>query len=196
MPATPSSVAGPKAEPKPESASTMPTTAGKDDTGASSHPPPVSASASPPVNWDSVFSGPLPASASSSTETASLDLAAISIHDSDEDRFVNDYESEREDSPPEKKMGGAEVVHPYNDARVIAGQGTIGFELLEQAPELDAIVVPTSGGGMLTGIALAAKAALGRAQKGGGREGIPPRKRDGRQAYACLTCPHGTSTGG
>ena len=42
-----------------------------------------------------------------------------------------------------ERMGGAELVPPYNDARVIAGQGTISIELLEQAPELEAIVVPT-----------------------------------------------------
>eukprot|EP00658_Telonema_sp_P-2_P063632 TRINITY_DN52392_c0_g1_i2.p1 TRINITY_DN52392_c0_g1~~TRINITY_DN52392_c0_g1_i2.p1 ORF type:complete len:340 (+),score=81.60 TRINITY_DN52392_c0_g1_i2:200-1219(+) len=56
------------------------------------------------------------------------------------------------------RMGGATMVHPYNDPAVIAGQGTIAVELLQQLPELDAILVPTSGGGMLGGIAIAAKA--------------------------------------
>jgi serine racemase len=55
------------------------------------------------------------------------------------------------------RMGGAALVHPYNDDPVIAGQGTIGLELMEQVPGLDAILVPVSGGGMITGIALAAK---------------------------------------
>eukprot|EP00656_Telonema_subtile_P025379 TRINITY_DN27461_c0_g1_i2.p1 TRINITY_DN27461_c0_g1~~TRINITY_DN27461_c0_g1_i2.p1 ORF type:complete len:335 (+),score=64.28 TRINITY_DN27461_c0_g1_i2:128-1132(+) len=55
------------------------------------------------------------------------------------------------------RMGGASVVHPYDHVDVIAGQGTIALELLEQVPELDAILVPTSGGGMLTGIAAAAR---------------------------------------
>jgi len=50
-------------------------------------------------------------------------------------------------------------IHPYNDPEVIAGQGTIGFEMLDAAPELDTIVVPVGGGGMIAGIALAAKAA-------------------------------------
>ena len=49
-------------------------------------------------------------------------------------------------------MGGAALVHPYNDAATIAGQGTIGLEMLEQVPDLDAILVPTSGGGMLAGV--------------------------------------------
>ncbi|KAJ4849339.1 hypothetical protein Tsubulata_010249 [Turnera subulata] len=52
---------------------------------------------------------------------------------------------------------GAVLVHPYNDARIISGQGTISLELLEQAPHLDAIVVPISGGGLISGVALAAK---------------------------------------
>jgi threonine dehydratase len=49
-------------------------------------------------------------------------------------------------------------VHPYEDERVIAGQGTVGLEMLEQVPELDALVVPVGGGGLISGIALAAKA--------------------------------------
>ncbi|MBI4609769.1 MAG: threonine ammonia-lyase [Candidatus Rokubacteria bacterium] len=49
-------------------------------------------------------------------------------------------------------------VHPFDDPRVIAGQGTIGLELLEQCPDLDAIVVPVGGGGLVAGIAVAVKA--------------------------------------
>jgi threonine dehydratase len=52
----------------------------------------------------------------------------------------------------------ATFIHPYNDARVIAGQATVGVEILEQVTELDAIVAPVGGGGLLAGIALAAKA--------------------------------------
>ena len=51
---------------------------------------------------------------------------------------------------------GATLVHPYDDPLVIAGQGTLALELLEEVPDLDAIVAPVSGGGMLSGIALAA----------------------------------------
>jgi threonine dehydratase len=49
-------------------------------------------------------------------------------------------------------------VHPYDDAHVIAGQGTLALEMLEDAPELDALVVPIGGGGLISGIAIAAKA--------------------------------------
>jgi threonine dehydratase len=52
---------------------------------------------------------------------------------------------------------GAHLVHPYNDVRVIAGQGTAALELLEQAPDLDFIVTPASGGGLLSGTAIVAK---------------------------------------
>ena len=48
-------------------------------------------------------------------------------------------------------------VHPYDDPKIIAGQGTIGFEMLEDQPELDTIVVPIGGGGIISGIAIAAK---------------------------------------
>lgn len=51
---------------------------------------------------------------------------------------------------------GAHLVHPFNDARVIAGQGTAALELLRSAPDIDTIVVPVSGGGLLAGTALAA----------------------------------------
>jgi threonine dehydratase len=54
---------------------------------------------------------------------------------------------------------GWTMVHPFDDPLVIAGQGTIGLELLEDSPQLDTVVVPLSGGGLLAGIALALKSA-------------------------------------
>lgn len=55
------------------------------------------------------------------------------------------------------KRTGAVPIHPYNDARIIAGQGTAAVELLEDYPELDIILTPVGGGGLLSGTALAAK---------------------------------------
>jgi len=52
---------------------------------------------------------------------------------------------------------GLEMIHPYNDPLVIAGQGTIGLELLEEFPEMDTVIVPLSGGGLLGGIAFTLK---------------------------------------
>jgi threonine dehydratase len=53
---------------------------------------------------------------------------------------------------------GLVFVHPYDDPKVMAGQGTIALEMLSDAPELDQIVVPIGGGGLISGIAVAAKA--------------------------------------
>ena len=52
---------------------------------------------------------------------------------------------------------GAVVVHPYNDERIMAGQGTCAKELLEDHPELDVIISPVSGGGLLSGTLLSSK---------------------------------------
>ena len=53
---------------------------------------------------------------------------------------------------------GATLIHPYDDPRVIAGQGTVGLEIDEQAQELDAVIVPVGGGGLLSGCLAALKA--------------------------------------
>lgn len=55
------------------------------------------------------------------------------------------------------KETGSTFVHPFDDEMVIAGQGTIGLELFEQLPNLDAVVVPIGGGGLISGIALCIK---------------------------------------
>ena len=52
---------------------------------------------------------------------------------------------------------GLTFVHPYDDPRVIAGQGTLGFEILEAVPDIDCLIVPIGGGGLISGIAIAAK---------------------------------------
>ena len=52
---------------------------------------------------------------------------------------------------------GYTFIHPFNDEDVIAGQGTIALELIEQLPDLDAIIVPIGGGGLISGIAYTAK---------------------------------------
>ena len=60
-----------------------------------------------------------------------------------------------------EKLGrerGLLPVHPYDDREVIAGQGTIGLEMLTERPDLEALIVPIGGGGLISGIAVAAKA--------------------------------------
>jgi threonine dehydratase len=53
---------------------------------------------------------------------------------------------------------GAALIHPYNDERVIAGQGTAALELLEDIPDLDVVIAPVGGGGLLSGTAIAVHA--------------------------------------
>ena len=56
-----------------------------------------------------------------------------------------------------KEEYGYTFIHPFNDERVIAGQGTIGLELLDQLPYMDAVIVPIGGGGLISGVAFALK---------------------------------------
>jgi threonine dehydratase len=53
--------------------------------------------------------------------------------------------------------GGKFFIHPFDDEQVIAGQGTIGLEILEEVPEVEAIIVPMGGGGLISGIATIVK---------------------------------------
>lgn len=56
-----------------------------------------------------------------------------------------------------EKAEGRTFIHPFDDEDVIAGQGTIGLELLEQLPDMDAVIVPIGGGGLIAGIAFVIK---------------------------------------
>ena len=56
-----------------------------------------------------------------------------------------------------QKEHGYTFVHPFDDPKVIAGQGTIGLEILEEMPDLDAVIVPIGGGGLISGVAFAIK---------------------------------------
>lgn len=69
------------------------------------------------------------------------------------------YDEAMEQSFGLQKEQGLTMIEPFDDPLVIAGQGTVGLELLEQAPEIDTAVIPLSGGGLFSGVALALKAA-------------------------------------
>ncbi|MFV0497983.1 MAG: threonine ammonia-lyase [Candidatus Fimivivens sp.] len=56
-----------------------------------------------------------------------------------------------------QQQTGATFIHPFDDPHVIAGQGTIGLEILDQLPQVEAVVVPIGGGGLISGIACAIK---------------------------------------
>lgn len=67
------------------------------------------------------------------------------------------YDEAYEHAKKLEKEHGFTFVHPYQDPYVIAGQGTIGLEMLEVVPDLDTVVVPIGGGGLISGVALAIK---------------------------------------
>jgi len=68
-----------------------------------------------------------------------------------------DYDEAEQQAREMAARSGALFISPYNDADVIHGQGTIAVEMLETVPQLDALLVPTGGGGLLAGVALAAR---------------------------------------
>lgn len=70
-------------------------------------------------------------------------------------RDYNEAEAKAKEIGAER---GMTFVHAFDDADVIAGQGTLGLEIMEDLPEVDTIVVPVGGGGLISGVAIAAKA--------------------------------------
>jgi threonine dehydratase len=67
------------------------------------------------------------------------------------------YDEAFEEAMRRRIEEGQTFIHPFDDAEVIAGQGTIALELLEQVPDIEAVVVPVGGGGLISGIACALK---------------------------------------
>jgi threonine dehydratase len=70
----------------------------------------------------------------------------------------HDYDEAYAEARRREAETGAVFVHPFDDPAVIAGQGTLGLELVEQVPDLEAVVVPVGGGGLIAGVAVAVKA--------------------------------------
>jgi threonine dehydratase len=79
--------------------------------------------------------------------------------------------------------GGLAFVHPYDDPAIVAGQGTLGLELLEDVPDLAQVVIPVGGGGLCAGVAVAIKAAR------------PDVRIVGVQAAACAPYPESLRRG-
>ncbi|MEF3301624.1 threonine ammonia-lyase [Paenibacillus sp. GYB003] len=67
------------------------------------------------------------------------------------------YDEAFEEANRIARSEGATLVHAFDDPHVIAGQGTVGLEILDDLPDVEAILVPVGGGGLISGIALAAK---------------------------------------
>ena len=85
--------------------------------------------------------------------------------------------------------GGQALVHPFDQPEVIAGQGTIGLELLEQCPEMDVVVVPVGGGGLISGIAAAIKEVRPEVRVVGVESSALPAALRAREAGELVTIP-------
>jgi threonine dehydratase len=84
-------------------------------------------------------------------------VEAIESYGADIVKYGKDYDEAYSKALEIQKEAGATFVHPFEDPFVVAGQGTIGLELLEDIPDLNAIIVPVGGGGLISGISIAAK---------------------------------------
>ena len=71
--------------------------------------------------------------------------------------FGESYDEAGEHAQDIRRQLDLVLVHPFNDLEVMAGQGTMGKEMLEEVPDLDALIVPIGGGGLIAGVATAAK---------------------------------------
>jgi threonine dehydratase len=84
---------------------------------------------------------------------------------------------------------GQALIHPFDMEPVIAGQGTIGLELLEQCPEMEVVIVPVGGGGLISGIAMAIKEMRPDVRVVGVESSALPAALRAREAHARVTIP-------
>jgi threo-3-hydroxy-L-aspartate ammonia-lyase len=89
-----------------------------------------------------------PPSKRAATEGYGAEVLEFDRYTDDRDGMVRDLARER----------GLTLVHPYDEPYVMAGQGTVALELLEEVPDLDVVLVPVGGGGLISGVATAVKA--------------------------------------
>ena len=80
-------------------------------------------------------------------EDLGAEVKIIGTNSDEADLYAREY----------SKKNNITLIHPFDDPMVIAGQGTVGLEMLEDFPEVDTVIIPTSGGGLIGGIALAIK---------------------------------------
>jgi threonine dehydratase len=85
--------------------------------------------------------------------------------------------------------GGLTYIHGFNDPAVIAGQGTIGLELLDQVPALEAVIVPVGGGGLIAGVSLAIKSLRPQIQVIGVEAELMPSFTEALAAGQVIACP-------
>ena len=97
-------------------------------------------------------------------DAPSTKLSAIRRHGADLRADGRDYDDAERMAKRFAEETGAEFISPYNDADVITGAATVGLEMFEQVPGLEAIVVPIGGGGLISGVATVAKAIAPRCE--------------------------------
>ncbi len=97
-------------------------------------------------------------------EAPETKLAAIRRHGADLRAVGSDYDAAERLAKAHAAESGAEYVSPYSDPDVIAGAATVALEIFEDAPETTALVVPVGGGGLISGVALVAKAINSRCE--------------------------------
>ena len=97
------------------------------------------------------------------------------------------YDEACEEAIRRRLSEGRTFIHPFDDAEVISGQGTIALELLEQVPDIEAVVVPIGGGGLIGGIACALKETNPRIRVIGVEPGSLPSMLRAREAGAPVT---------
>ena len=90
--------------------------------------------------------------------TPLLKVNGVKSHGAEVVLFGNNYDEAYSRAREIASINNMTFVHPFEDDEVIAGQGTIALEILAKEPHIDAIVVPVGGGGLISGIAIAAKA--------------------------------------
>jgi threonine dehydratase len=97
-------------------------------------------------------------------EAPATKLAAIRCHGAELRADAHDYDEAERRAKAFAIETGAEFISPYSDPDVIAGAATIALEVYEDAPDTDTLVVPIGGGGLISGVAFAAKAVAPRCQ--------------------------------
>lgn len=99
------------------------------------------------------------------------------------------YDEAMEEAIRIRDAEGSTLIHPFDDEAVIAGQGTIALELLEQCPEMDVVVVSVGGGGIIAGIAVALKALRPEIRIVGVESAALPAAHQSRAAGEIVTIP-------
>jgi threonine dehydratase len=99
------------------------------------------------------------------------------------------YDEAYEEALRRCREDGLTFIHPFDDLAVIAGQGTIGLELLEQVEDLEAVIVPIGGGGLISGIACALKETNPKIQVVGVEPERLPSMKQAREAGSPVTLP-------